>query len=256
MPSQDKARIQAVLMTNTGNLALKVLSLGKSRMLVRTPQPVKLPPNVRVGFAHRGSHKGRILMLAQVSSVQAETGTTLIKMEYKALHSMDGKECVAEFVQHTLGHSEIDEKGFNFGRGGWFYQLKTEPVSAAVAAEDDGASQRREERIPVRIPLMYAYEAEAYKAEAYNISFNGLFLLTESKLPPKEADLGVTFPILQGNQMQKVRLSGRVCWVGAGMSSADGGGIGLLITRWASEADASLWRAFVEREIEFGSGKR
>ena len=243
-------------MTNTGNLALKVLSLGKSRMLVRTPQPVKLPPNVRVGFAHRGSHKGRILMLAQVSSVQAETGTTLIKMEYKALHSMDGKECVAEFVQHTLGHSEIDEKGFNFGRGGWFYQLKTEPVSAAVAAEDDGASQRREERIPVRIPLMYAYEAEAYKAEAYNISFNGLFLLTESKLPPKEADLGVTFPILQGNQMQKVRLSGRVCWVGAGMSSADGGGIGLLITRWASEADASLWRAFVEREIEFGSGKR
>ena len=40
------------------------------------------------------------------------------------------------------------------------------------------------------------------------------------------------------------------------MSSADGGGIGLLITRWASEADASLWRAFVEREIEFGSGKR
>ena len=242
-------------MTNTGNLALKVLSLGKSRMLVRTPQPVKLPPNVRVGFAHRGSHKGRILMLAQVSSVQAETGTTLIKMEYKALHSMDGKECVAEFVQHTLGHSEIDEKGFNFGRGGWFYQLKTEPVSAAVAAEDDGASQRREERIPVRIPLMYAYEAEAYKAEAYNISFNGLFLLTESKLPPKEADLGVTFPILQGNQMQKVRLSGRVCWVGAGMSSADGGGIGLLITRWASEADASLWRAFVEREIEFGSGK-
>ena len=243
-------------MTNTGNLALKVLSLGKSRMLVRTPQPVKLPPNVRVGFAHRGSHKGRILMLAQVSSVQAETGTTLIKMEYKALHSMDGKECIAEFVQHTLGHSEIDEKGFNFGRGGWFYQLKSEPVSAAVAAEDDGASQRREERIPVRIPLMYAYEAEAYKAEAYNISFNGLFLLTESKLPPKEADLGVTFPILQGNQMQKVRLSGRVCWVGAGMSSADGGGIGLLITRWASEADASLWRAFVEREIEFGSGKR
>ncbi len=256
MSSPDKARIQAVLLTNTGNLALKVLSLGKSRMLVRTPEPVKLPANVRVGFAHRGVHKGRILMLAQVSSVQAETGTTLIKMEYKALHSMDGKECIVEFVADALGHAEVDDKAFNFGRGGWFYQLKTEPTSAALAAEDAGASQRREERIPVRIPLMYAYESEAYKAEAYNISFNGLFLLTESRLPPKESQLSVTFPILQGSQMQKVRLSGLVCWVGAGMSSVDGGGIGLLIKSWASEADAALWRAFVEREIEFGSGKR
>jgi hypothetical protein len=256
MPSQEKARIQAVLLTNTGNLALKVLSLGKSRMLVRTPQPVKLPSNVRVGFAHRGDHKGRILMLAQVSSVQVETGTTLIKLEYKALHSMDGKECITEFVRTNLGHEQLDERAFRFGRGGWFYQLKAEPTAAGSKQEDDGASQRREERIPVRIPLMYAFEGDAFKAEAYNISFNGLFLLTESRLPPNGSELDVTFPILQGSHMQKVFLSGKVCWVGAGMSSADGGGIGLLIQSWTSDADHSLWRAFVQREIEFGTGRR
>jgi len=258
MEQSNKTRIQAILLTNTGNVALKVLSLGKSRMLVRTPQPVKLPNQVRVGFAHRGEHQGRIVMLAHVSSLQAEAGTTLMKLEYVALHSMDGKGCLSEFVVRDLGHDEAEESRFRFGRGGWFYQLevKSLPLVEEELEVEDGASQRREERIPVRVPLMYAHEGDAFRGEAYNISFNGLFILTEARLPPRDALLDVTFPILQGTQMEKVRVTGKVCWVGAGMSAADGGGLGLSIEGWATQDDEDLWNAFVQRELEFGLGRR
>lgn len=258
MQPSDKPRIQAILLTNTGNIALKVLSLGKSRMLVRTPEPVKLPNQVRVGFAHRGKHQGRIVMLAQVSSVQTEVGTTLIKLEYIALHSMDGKECLSEFVVRDLAHSDIEESRYRFGRGGWFYQLelKAIPIVRDDLEVEDGASQRREERIPVRVPLMYAHAGDAFRGEAYNISRNGLFVLTESRLPLQDDLVEVTFPILHGPQMSKVRITGKVCWVGAGMSAADGGGIGLKIEGWASQDDEELWGAFVQRELEFGLGRR
>lgn len=261
MKPSEKTSLQAVLLTNTGNLALRVLSLGRTRMLVRTPTPVKLPPQVRVGFAHRGAHRGRIVMLAQVASVQMETGTTLVKLEYIALHSMDGQECLREFVKRDLKLANVSEPAFRFGRGGWFYQLNGEdPAPSKETPEttevEDGASQRREERIPVRVPLMFAYGTDAYRGEAYNISFNGIFVLTESKLPTQDADVEVTFPILQANQMNKVRVATKVCWVGAGMSAAEGGGLGLLITRWASEDERALWNAFVQREIEFGLGRR
>ena len=176
-------------------------------------------------------------------------------MDYKALHTMDGKECLTEFVIQSLGHSEVDPNAFSFGRGGWFYQLQSQVQSATPPEQEDSASQRREVRIPVRIPLMYAYDDDAFRGEAYNISFNGLFVLTESRLPHKNDSLDITFPIVQGDQMQKVRLTGRVCWVGAGMSSNDGGGLGLLITSWATDADTSIWRAFVQREIDFDAGK-
>ena len=232
---QRPKTLQAVLLTNTGNVPLRVLSLGRTRALVRTGQPVRLPPKVRVGFAHHGRYPGRILMLATVASLQDQQESTMLKLDYEALHSMDGKDSLTEFVTRDLGREEVAESAFSFGRGGWFYRLDATPGSAPIDVnEADGASQRREERIPVRVPLSYQHEGQALAGQAYNVSFHGIFILTEAALPPRGEAVIVRFPLLVDYQTKQVNFTGIVCWTGSGMSSADGGGMGIEITAWAS----------------------
>ena len=250
-------RVQAVLLTNTGNVPLRVLSLGRTRALVRTTRPVRLPNKIRIGFAHHGEHPGRILMLATVSSLQDNPESTMLKLDYVAIHSMDGKECLREFVSRDLGHQDIFESSFSYGRGGFFYRLdESHAPPKEESPEVDGASQRREERIPVRVPLSFDHPTGHSTGEAYNVSYNGVFILTEDELPPKGTVIEVSFPIRAQYDTHQVKFSGIVCWTGSGMTSAHGGGIGLQIDQWSSTDDSKLWQSYVRHEIEFSSNRR
>jgi hypothetical protein len=257
MTSTGENQLQAVLLTNTGNVPLRVLSLGRERALVRMPYPVRLPNKVRIGFAHHGKHPGRILVLATVTSMQDQQESMMLKLDYLALHSMDGQECITEFVTRDLGRPSTEDAGFSYGRGGWFYSLSQQDAAAPQQTDEaQGASLRREERIPVRVPIAYINHGRRTSGQTYNISYHGLFVLTEEMLPANGDTLEIAYETPVGFKDELVVMHGLVCWTGAGMNTALGGGIGIQIVDWRSPEDASSWKAYVTRELEFMGSRK
>ena len=120
------SRPRALLLLKGQSLPLRVVSLGQYRALMRAGQRLELPPTVRVGFDHRGRYPGRILLLAESAPLQEQSQSTMFKLEYEALYSMDGKAPLMEFILTALGRPSVVPAAFSYECGGWFYRLDME----------------------------------------------------------------------------------------------------------------------------------
>ncbi len=131
-------------------------------------------------------------------------------------------------------------------------EKEREEVRESLLQRQNQAS-RKDERYAVRVQVEFTVEdgtghAICCRGTAYNISQNGLSLITEDCKPQMGDTMRIIFPLQSDLGSAGCVLAGRVCWV---MNTTDqqGTGFGVEISKLSS-GDQKRWAAYVEHQAE------
>lgn len=243
----------------TGDHTCEVLEISESAMTVKFATSAQVSGTVRSVFDHDGAEPGRVRMLSAVQTASTdETGAMEVELRHLALHSVAGKECLREFLGQALDMVDVDERAFKEGAGGWFYGFRATRPSAVSPSrriqrgQVEVDSQRREQRVAVRVSVQFTYGPSRYVGQAYNVSHSGVYILCDDVLPHQGAHVLLTFPVALHAKPFPVKLEGEVVWSMAAMTASRGGGFGLRLSVIEDGAGGEAWKEYVTKEAEFG----
>ncbi|MEZ4266022.1 MAG: PilZ domain-containing protein [Myxococcota bacterium] len=215
---------------------------------------------LKMAFQHSGGTPGAVRVMTAVDEVKEFDGRTVIEARYLALHSVGGKECLASFLTEFVGVATPDASAYKEGAGGMFYGFRatrgTPPRPEGPVSRSTGQvqhSERREQRVVVRVPVVVRVGTDTFRAQAYNISFSGIYLLATETLPPVGTRVVVGFPVAMHAKPFNVKLSGEVVWAMPAMTATEGGGLGIRIAQIDDDAKGEVWREYIARESEFSA---
>jgi Tfp pilus assembly protein PilZ len=251
--------LEGTVLTETGDVACRVLAKDANGLTVRVGKELRTQGTLRLAFDHDGATAGVVRLLAAVEGTDAVGDEMDVHLRHLALHSTAGRACLREFLEGPLGIDAIDEAAFKEGAGGWFYgfhatrpaardAVKRKASSTAVIVESD----RREQRVAVRVQVQVKHGARSAVCQAYNISASGVYVMSEDLLPGVGAEVEVVYPVALHAKPFNVRLFGAVVWEMPAMTSTRGGGLGIKLSRIDDGAGGEAWREYVQREVEFG----
>ena len=113
--------------------------------------------------------------------------------------------------------------------------------------------QRTERRVVVRVGVHFVLDGEAYAGQAYNVSHNGVYIISDDILREQGAPIEVAFPVALHAKPFTVFLRGEVVWLMPGMSTRMGGGVGVRVSSIEDGCGGKAWEEYVNREAEFGA---
>jgi hypothetical protein len=244
-----------VLLLQTQDIGLSVSELDDQGMTVAVDQRLMLEGIVRVGFQHDGKHPGYIVMATAAVSATSSDRRSELRLDFLALHSRGGFECIQEFLNSRMDIVDIPSSAFKAGAGGWFYRFPAEDKTSTDTTElplVGAGTKRREPRVTVRVGVSVRHELGTHKARVYNVSYSGLFLSSEDVLPGMGDRLEVIYPIPVNGRQNEIYLTGHVVWSASGMSSAKGGGFGISVDNVEDGGNGKIWRRYVDHAASMG----
>lgn len=252
--------LQGTLLLETGDVACEVIGRSPVGIEVRSERVLAQTTRVRLMFAHEGAHPGDVRVLASVDSNMVDDDGAVLQLRLLALHSSQGTLCLTGFLVDDLGVPRVDTAAFKQGANGWFYRFQdrwgdnmgNDQTVRSIKSVDVSLMKRREERVAVRVPVTLEVAGERFKGQAYNVSYSGVYILTEDVLPPVSTDIVVLYPLQLDGEAFETRLRGEVVWSMAGMDSTVSGGLGILLNAAEDGAAGAAWRDYVAQEADFG----
>lgn len=246
-------------MLETGDVRCAVIEAKQQYLVVHVEGHVPEDGSYRLAVYHSGRASGLVRMLCNVDEVKTGMTGTSLKLRFLALHSTAGKPALRAFLQEGLGVSEPDEQAFQDGAGGSFYnckesrpkQVNRERVRRATG---EVQAQRAERRVIVRVGVHFRIGEDSYAGQAYNVSQNGVYIISDDILPAQGTQIEVAFPVALHAKPFTIFLRGEVVWVMPGMSTRQGGGVGVQVSSIEDGALGKAWEEYVNREAEFGVG--
>jgi len=251
---QDTVTLPGVLLLETGDHDCQLLGCDGETLRIRVQGAVNLSKTVRLSFRRRGL----IRVLGLVQGHQSVGAHTEVRVGLVALHSNDGMLYLEDFLSSALAVDQPDPSAYQAGKAGYYYRFPkpSEPSSGdgsfTRSTGADTPTERREPRIAVRVKVTYRVPGhDRVEAQAYNVSSNGLYLLSEHLLPPIGMDVEVDYPIPLHDRPLQAVLVGEVVWAMDSMSSGQGGGLGIRVSRVEDGAAGAAWKQYVDREASF-----
>ncbi|MEC9073016.1 MAG: PilZ domain-containing protein, partial [Myxococcota bacterium] len=246
---QDTNLVTGVVLLETGDHECVMLGCDGSTLRVRMRGEANLGKTIRLSFKARGL----IRVLGLVTGTSGHGGDTEVRLALVALHSNDGMLYLEDFLSSSLSVNTPDPSAYQAGKSGYYYRFPkpSETEASEEAPEPAAATQtpsaRREPRIAVRVTVTYKIHGmDRVEAQAYNVSSNGLYLLSEHRLPPIGLDVEVDYPIPLHDRPLHAMIVGEVVWAMDSMSSGQGGGLGIRINRVDDGAAGASWKQYVE----------
>jgi hypothetical protein len=248
------------LLLNTRDMTVTVLDANAQRLTVRVQEPITLDNTVRVRFDAGPDLDSPVLALLNVLNTHAQQEDTVINLEWVAIHTRGGAECLLHLLGNVLGMESVHPAAFRKGQGGVFYRFPHSrrknrgPLDGPKRSTSSPAHpDRTETRVSVRVPITIHWSIHSTEGAAYNISKTGLYIAATGTIPEKGTHIEVIYPIPYGDESVTVRLASEVVWEMSDTSAIGGGGIGVLILVAEDGADGRRWREYVDREIAFGA---
>lgn len=194
------------------------------------------------------------LLLAVTSTAPGPNGLT-VRGRCKALHTSGTPGQLVDFAVGVLGLPTPSPESLTRGSGGWFcrFEAPSPDGQKPLAPGPSVVERRASPRVPVRMKLSYAWGGRIFSGTAYNISEDGLFVLTDKGSPPHGENVRVICAIPVHAGKVSLQIQGRVVWTMDGQSAGKGG-FGLLIEGFGASADGDLWRQHIQSELQFGGG--
>lgn len=252
---QRLADARPVLLMQTEDIPLSVADVDHEGMTVAVDSRLMLEGIVRVGFQHEGTHSGYIVMATAAVSSISEDRRSELRLDYLALHSRAGFQCIQEFLKTRMDIDRIPENAFKAGAGGWFYRFPAEDQTGTDTTEMQAVGEgtkRREPRVTVRVGVSVRHGLGSHRSRVYNVSYSGLFLTSEDVMPAMGDKVEVIYPIPVSGRQSEIYLKGKVMWFAPGMSSAKGGGFGISVESVEDGANGELWRRYVDHAASMG----
>jgi Tfp pilus assembly protein PilZ len=255
-----KTEDSCTLLLETGDVPAKILRKNGEGMRLHVERVVSPGGTLKMSFQHVGSAPGAVRVMTAVDESKEFDGRTVIEARYLALHSTAGKPCLASFLTEFLGVATPDPGAYKEGAGGMFYGFRATrgatprpegPLSRASGQVQH--SERREQRVVVRVPVVVRVGTDTFRAQAYNISFSGIYLLATESLPPVGTRVVVGFPVAMHAKPFNVKLAGEVVWAMPAMTATAGGGLGIRISQIDDDANGEVWKEYIKRESEFST---
>lgn len=249
----------ATLLMQRGDAKCRIKRTSRTEMtLIVDDGAMPEDDSVRLAIYHSGSVSGVVRILAEVVNLETSLLETEMTVSFVALHSTGGSSCLRSFLSEGLGVTLSGQEVFREGAGGAFFtfrKAKPKGTASAPPSRTKGAEQsaRNENRIAVRVPVEFRIESAAFAGQAYNISNNGVYILSDEVMPERGTHVVVAFPVALHAQPFNIDLRGEVVWTMPGMSTRAGGGIGIRIDAVEDGARGQAWREYVSREAEFGA---
>ncbi len=255
-----KTEDSCTLLLETGDVPAKILRKTAEGMRLHVERVVTPGGTLKMAFRHVGGTPGAVRVMTAVDECKEFDGRTVIEVRYLALHSVGGKDCLASFLTEFVGVASPDPSAYKEGAGGMFYGFRATrgatPRPAGPVSRSTGVvqhSERREQRVVVRVPVVVRVGTDTFRAQAYNISFSGIYLLASEALPPVGTRVVVGYPVAMHAKPFNVKLAGEVVWAMPAMTATEGGGLGIRIEHIDDDAKGEAWREYVARESEFSA---
>ncbi|MDP6945067.1 MAG: PilZ domain-containing protein [Myxococcota bacterium] len=249
----------ATLLLETGDVRCVVHECAAQQITIVVEGHVPENETYRLAIYHSGRASGLIRLLCKVVQVKTSGSQTSLQLRILALHSTSGKHAIRDFLQEGLGTAEPDEEAFEDGAGGCFYSC-TEPRPRPSVqrprvrrSTGEAKAERTERRIVVRVGVHFRLGDETYAGQAYNVSHNGVYIISDDILPEEGAPVEVAFPVALHAKPFTIYLRGEVVWLMPGMSTRQGGGVGIRVDTIEDGAGGMAWTEYVNREAEFGA---
>jgi hypothetical protein len=240
---------------------MEIQDLDLQGMTVKVTGELVAQGLVRASFYHEGTHSGRIVGALEVEDSDLFGSHTELRLRFLALHTKLGPQLLQDFLALRLGQERPDLGVFKENRSGFFYKfdsVTTNPPSfqKGEGKAPEGIAQRRAPRVSVRMPVNVIMGSEEHEGMTYNISATGLFVSSETVVPPMNSTIRVMYPIPMGPRTIQAVLTGRVMWAMESMTSRLGGGFGVHLSEVNDRSDGELWRNYVQRELVFAEEER
>lgn len=256
--SSHEVTLKATALFETGDVPCEVIGISPIGLEVRLNGYGRPQDSLRLAFDYEGPHRGAVRALCAVDGRRESESGDLLYLRLIALHSVSGVLTITGFLQDSLEIDRVETAAFREGAGGWFYSFKArwkaeestapKPTPSAESVEQ----KRREARIAVRDKVELVLDGKNHQARAYNISRSGVYVLTDTVLPPVGVHLTIIYEIPFSGGSVQARLHGEVMWSMASMDSATSGGIGVVLGEIEDGAGGSAWHDYVDREADFG----
>ena len=91
-----------VLLLQTEDISLSLSEFDDQGMTVAVDRRLMLEGIVRVGFQHEGKHPGYIVMATAAVSSNSSDRRSELRLDFLALHSRAGFECIQEFLNTRM----------------------------------------------------------------------------------------------------------------------------------------------------------
>ena len=256
MSGTTHAPTVATLLLETGDVRCSVEQCTASGMDIVVDGNVPEEGTFRLAIYHSGTTSGLIRLLCKVVQVKTSGSRTTLSIQYLALHSTAGRPALRAFLLEGLGVA-ADEDAFKEGAGGWFYTYKAQAPKPQERervrrATGEVKAQRAEQRVVVRVTVHFRIGTDAYTGQSYNISENGVYIMSDDVLPEVGTPIEVAFPVALHAKPFNIYLRGDVVWTMPGMSTPNGGGIGVRVATIEDGAGGQAWFEYVTREANFG----
>ncbi len=248
-----------VLMLPTADLQSTIQTIGRDglRMVALGKTPSR--GTIRVRFEHKGAYPGTCLLLVKVVGTREhDSGATELWLKHKAGWS-GSRDTLVEFLTMTLQHDDLPESGLSRQARGWGYVFPkytakptdTGPVLTPpchTKPEPEPTYQRKEQRVTVRVPVRYSVGGTGALKDGhvYNVSPNGLFVLTDYATPKKNSTVQVHFPALTKRDGGAALLEGLVVWIADSMG--DRNGFGVQLARIDDGKGGAAWTKWIRNQ--------
>jgi Tfp pilus assembly protein PilZ len=257
MPEATHSPQIATLLLETGDVRCAVQTCSSTHMEIVVEGAVPEEGTFRLAIYHSGFTSGLIRLLCKVVQIQTSTTQSTLSLQYLALHSTSGRAALRAFLSEGLGVT-ADEGAFKEGAGGWFYTCGEAPKSCPVERErvrratGEVKAQRAEQRVVVRASVHFKVAETTYAGQAYNVSENGVYIMSDDILPEVGTPVEVAFPVALHTKPFTIYLRGDVVWIMPGMTTPNGGGVGVRVATIEDGAGGKAWLEYVGRESSFG----
>jgi hypothetical protein len=144
MNASMQNRLRAYVLTPTAEIPAELLDVHPGGLTVRVQASESLGPDVRVGFVVDGERSGRLQLLASLIEVRLEMDAVRLSLEGKSLHTTDGRECLADFLQNVMHRSGGAGRVRGSDESGWFFDFGAGATLGPVYRTRDAASDRKQ----------------------------------------------------------------------------------------------------------------
>ena len=257
MPGHTHPPQVATLLLETGDVRCVVEKCSGTHMEIAVEGHVPEEGTFRLAIYHSGVTSGLIRLLCKVVQIQPSATQSTLELQYLALHSTSGRPALRAFLGEGLGVT-ADEDAFKEGAGGWFYSCGEAPQRPRSERErvrratGEVKAQRAEQRVVVRAGVHFKVAETTYAGQAYNVSENGVYIMSDDILPAVGTPIEVAFPVALHARPFTIYLRGDVVWTMPGMTTPNGGGVGVRVATIEDGAGGKAWLEYVARESSFG----
>jgi hypothetical protein len=245
--------VRIVQETRDGDAIVRAAAGGE--LVLTCAADTQLRREERLWFAPPCAGAPPVNLLLAVTSTAPGPNGLAVRGRCKALHTSGTPGQLVDFAVGVLGLPTPSAESLTRGSGGWFCRFEAPSPDGLKPLTGDASvvERRASPRVPVRMKLSYAWGGRIYSGTAYNISEDGLFVLTDKGSPAHGENVRVicAIPVHAGNV--SLQIQGRVVWLMDGQSAGKSG-FGILIEGFGASADGDLWRQHIQSELQFGGG--